>query len=100
MKPSNVPDLAKQVRPDARVFPVGPPRGVSDDDCGTIEAQVEHGEFGPLWRTYWQPSDHELAQLRDGGRVELSLYASQLVMQYVGVLGPEHSPVSQTGEPS
>lgn len=89
MIPSDVPNLAKQLPPTAQVFQVGPPRGVSADDCGTIEAQVEReAQFGPVWRTYWRPTDHELEQLRAGGHVELALHAPQLVMQAMSVLGP------------
>jgi hypothetical protein len=40
MNPIPVPDNVKAGRPDHRLVSMGPPRGVSDDDCGTAEEHV------------------------------------------------------------
>lgn len=91
MQPTAVPQVAKNVRPDARCFPVGPPPGISDDDCGTIEAQVDrdHLTGGNCWRVFWKPTPDEIIDLSQGGCVELAFWAPQLVMHSLAVLGAD-----------
>lgn len=40
MTPIPIPPEAAAARPEFRVLSIGPPRGVSDDVCGTVGALV------------------------------------------------------------
>jgi len=89
MTPTPVPKIAKQARPWARVFPVGPPIGISDNACGTVEAMhdVENvdGVQCPVYRDYWKPSEEQLKMLNEGGFIELAQYAPQMIMHAMTV---------------
>jgi hypothetical protein len=61
---------------------MGPPRGVSDDDCGTaqmlispVEQQMP-GFTGKRQYAYFRPSARELEQLNAGGFIEFCQYGS------------------------
>jgi hypothetical protein len=75
MIPIPVPDEAKAERLDCRLVAMGPPRGVSDDDCGTVEmligGQPLPGFTGRAQYAYYRPTPEELEQLLAGGFLEL-----------------------------
>jgi hypothetical protein len=100
MTPTSVPPEARAGRPDMRVLPVGPPPGVSDDDCGTVEALV--GSIGGLtaYADYWRPTAEQLATLNAGGFLELVQYSPRMVMHSLSVWESEPTTLSATTEPS
>jgi hypothetical protein len=61
---------------------MGPPPGVAEEDCGTVEMLVEPSSFrhlGGIPRAnyaYFEPTDVELKHLQAGGFVELALYGA------------------------
>jgi hypothetical protein len=80
MEPIAVPAEAKYDRPHARLVQMGPPPGVSDDDCGTAEMLIEPDHFthaGGIPRgnyAYYRPTETEIEMLRNGGFLELAQY--------------------------
>lgn len=79
MIPASVPDLARRARPLTMTVSMGPPQGVSDDDCGTAEMLVSHEVLPGIGRAhyaYFRPTQEELQTLQDGGFLELALYGS------------------------
>jgi hypothetical protein len=85
MDPIPVPAKAAAARPWAHKRPIGPPRGVSDDDCGTVEALVEEAQFGIVYRDYWKPTEEQLKTLNEGGFIELAQYTPQMMMHSMTV---------------
>lgn len=77
-----VPESAKAGRPECVVVAMGPPRGVSDEDCGTAEMLVSPpGERLPGYPSrvnyaYYRPSAAEIEQLRNGGFIEFAQYGN------------------------
>lgn len=72
MNPTSVPESAKRHYPNHKVFPMGPPPGVSDDDCGTVEMLLGGGFTLPGFtgrdqRAFFKPSATDLAILNAGG---------------------------------
>lgn len=80
MEPIPAPDQAKASRPDCKLVAMGPPRGVSDDDCGTAEMLIspmsEELPGFPARRqyAYYRPNEAELAHLAAGGFIEFCQY--------------------------
>lgn len=80
MTPIPIPDEALATRPDCRSVSMGPPRGVSNDDCGTaamLISDVNNDIPGyPARRqyVYFRPSEDELETLRNGGFIEFCQY--------------------------
>jgi hypothetical protein len=74
MDPIAIPDAARIGRPECRSVSMGPPPGVSDADCGTVEMLISPFEQGGLpgrrMYAYFQPPPAELGQLRAGGFIE------------------------------
>lgn len=92
MRPTSVPQSAKEEQPQLRVINIGPPPSVSDQDCGTVEAQVgsyrEVGVFdgAPVVRTYWKPSEEELDYLQNhGGVIELCYFSDRMMVTSMNV---------------
>lgn len=92
MIPTTVPQVAKEEHPQLQVINIGPPRGVSAQDCGTVEAQVgqwrEVGVFdgAPVVRTYWKPSEEELDYLQNhGGVIELTYFSDRMMVTSMNV---------------
>lgn|GEM_PF-5756213 len=77
-----IPEAAARARPWARPLVIGPPPGVSDDDCGTVVALVEHldtdGPFPDRIRVPLQLEDGELDALAAGAPVWLTVYGVSL----------------------
>jgi hypothetical protein len=79
MTPVRVPDLARQARPLTELILMGPPPGVSDDDCGTVQMLVTNEVLPRIGRAhyaYFRPTDEELAALNQGAYLELALYGA------------------------
>lgn len=96
MIPIPVPDQAKAANPHHKLIQVGPPPGISDADCGTVESLVGEekqatGHVFKVFCDYWRPNEAELEQLRNGGFIELSQYAPQMVMHSMTVWPPAES---------
>lgn len=61
-----------------RLINMGPPKGVAEEDCYTLEVlqgDISKGVFdgSPFFRSFWKPSEEELKILNDGGVVELNI---------------------------
>lgn len=92
MTPIPIPDAAAQARPTFRALHIGPPRGVSDEDCGTVESLTGRSPEGyPMLCDYWRPTPEQLDALRNGGFIELIQYAPQMVMHSMTVWPADHT---------
>lgn len=73
-----VPEDVRRLRTSTVVVNMGPPKGVSDDECGTIEVLIETNALNrPIGRgqyAYYRPTAEELEQLNAGGVIELGQY--------------------------
>lgn len=85
MTPVPIPPEAAASRPDMRAMNIGPPVGVSDEDCGTVNALVGYIEGMPAYAGYWRPTPEQLALLNDGGFIELIQYFPRMVMHSMTV---------------
>lgn len=86
MNPIPVPPEAAATRSKLRAVNVGPPPGISDDECGTLECLVGfHDQGYPMFAGYWRPDAAQLAALQAGGFIELSMFAPRLVMHAMTV---------------
>lgn len=85
MTPIPIPPEAAATRPHLRALRVGPPRGVSDTDCGTVEALTGHQDGYPVYADYWRPTPDQLQALAAGGFIELIQYAPRMVMHSMTV---------------
>ena len=53
----------------------GPPRGLTDAECGTLPVKVwRDPPYGAVHTSFWRPSAEELAALNAGGSVAVNLY--------------------------
>ena len=92
MRPIKVPNQARKANPTYTLVSVGPPQGISEDDCGTIESLqgdiVEVGSFDGMHeiRVYWEPTPEELNNLDQGSVVELVFIGGRIPMHYVGIV--------------
>lgn len=62
--------------PTFKKIDMGPPAGVAEEDCYTLEVLADHVKEGafdgaPMFRSYWKPSETELAIIESGGYIEL-----------------------------
>jgi len=90
MIPIGIPPSAVRNNPTARAVHVGPPPGISDDDCGTPEVLVGDSEEGyPFFADYWRPTSGQLQTLIDGGYLELRQYVPRMIMHSLTVLPAE-----------
>ena len=72
MEPTKVPESAKRAYPNHGLIDMGPPRGVSDDVCGTAEMLLGRtptmpGFGGRDQLAFFKPSRDELFELNAGG---------------------------------
>lgn len=75
MIPIPVPENVKAGRPSGRITQMGPPQGVSDEDCGTAEMLIEASNAIPGYPArsnyaYYKPNAYELELLKNGGVIE------------------------------
>jgi hypothetical protein len=94
MNPVGIPPQAVRNNPGFKAIHVGPPRGMSDDEVGTVEALVGVAHGLPVWADYWQPTPEQLAMLNAGGHIELRQYSNQMVMHSMTILPPEGDPTA------
>lgn len=92
MIPVSVPQSAKLEHPQLQIVNFGPPQGLGDEHVGTAQAQVgvwkENGVFdgAPVVRTFWKPSEEELAFLQNnGGVVELIYFSETMLVTSINV---------------
>ena len=86
MDPIPVPPEAFASRPGFRVLNIGPPAGMTEEKCASVEAFVGYSEAGGLMiADYWRPTPEQLAVLNEGGFVELIQYAPAMVMHSMTV---------------
>ncbi len=75
MNPIAVPASARAGRPECQLVDMGPPPGVSDEDCGTLQmlisGQTLLGFPGRAQYAYFRPSPAELELLNAGGFLEM-----------------------------
>lgn len=81
MIPIPVPEAAKRIRPHCDLVAMGPPPGVSDDDCGTAEMLIapQHTASAGIGRgqyAYFRPTAAELETLNAGGFIEFAQYGN------------------------
>lgn len=93
MEPIPAPEAAKAGRPDCQVVSMGPPRGVSDDDCGTAEMLISGvgndlpGFPARRQYAYYRPNEAEIEHLRRGGFIEFCQYG-QVVQPFSASVWP------------
>jgi len=85
MTPIPIPPEAAAARPDCRALRIGPPPGISDQECGTVEALVGSSDGFPMYANYWRPTPEQLQALAAGGFIELIQYAPRMVMHSMTV---------------
>ena len=83
----------KDQYPHLRIVKFVSPEGVPDDECGDVVSLgglVEGGPFdgGPIIRTFWKPSELELAALNSGAVIELDFYTDRMCMTAMNVEYP------------
>jgi len=80
MNPIPVPERARVGRPYCKVVSMGPPSGVKDEDCGTVEMLVSPESdiagypSGRANYAYYRPSPTDLVLLKQGGFIEFAQY--------------------------
>ncbi|MDN4173940.1 hypothetical protein QWY28_13345 [Nocardioides sp. SOB77] len=86
MNPIPIPPEAASARATCKALRIGPPRGVSDADCGTVESLVGISPDGyPMYANYWRPTKAQLEALAAGGFIELIQYAPRMTMHSMTV---------------
>lgn len=72
---------------------LGPPPGISSDDCGRLWVKAERdAHFGLVVESAWEPTPPELEQLNHGGTLILRIIGWQPpVALYVSPAAPEPS---------
>lgn len=86
MTPIPIPPEAAAARPAHRAVRIGPPPGVTNEECGTVEALVGPSPEGyPMFVNYWRPTPAQLDALAAGGFIELAQYAPRMVMHSLTV---------------
>ncbi len=84
MNPQPVPEKAQAQRPWGRLVDFGPPRGHGEtaglEDCGHLPVLVDKtsGLGLPVCRSYWQPSEDDIARLQAGEPVMLAVWGQQV----------------------
>lgn len=80
MQPIPVPENVKRARPQLAVRRIGPPRGFSDKEVGTVEALVGYIDDMSAFCDYWKPSAADIEALQKGAFIELIQYTPQMMM--------------------
>lgn len=84
-----LPERAISGHPHAKAMLIGPPAGVSREDCGDAHVLVsdEHAGdgMGHTFWSYFRPTEQELARLNAGGFVELTIRGGALVPHAVAI---------------
>lgn len=86
MTPIPIPPEAAATRATLRALRIGPPRGLSDADCGTVESLAGTSPEGyPMYANYWRPTPEQLEALQAGGFIELVQYSPRMAMHSMTV---------------
>lgn len=85
MTPIPIPPEAATTRPSFKALRIGPPPGVPDDECGTVESLVGMVDGYPAYADYWRPTPEQLEALQRGGFIELIQYHPRMVMHSMTV---------------
>jgi hypothetical protein len=102
MIPIEPPAGPQAARPWCRLVQMGPPRGVSDDDCGTAPMLIQDSGTPPIPGypqgranyAYFKPTDAELDKLRDGGFIEFAQYGP-VVQPFSALVWPADQPAGK-----
>lgn len=99
MTPIPIPPEAAAARPDLEALRIGPPPGVSDAECGTVEALAGFSEDAayPMYADYWRPTPEQLDALAAGGFIELIQYSPRMVMHSMTVWDVPAAPAEAQG---
>lgn len=93
MDPIEIPDEARATRPGCFPVSMGPPKGVSPDECGTAEMLVSpvslSSGVGRPHYAYFRPSAEDLERLNAGGFLELALYGNGVQPFGLAAWGPQ-----------
>lgn len=89
MQPIPIPEQARVARPELYARRIGPPRGISDEDCGTVESLVGSIDGMRAFCDYWKPSKKEIEALQKGAFIELIQYTPQMMMHSMTIWGGE-----------
>lgn len=78
MEAQEIPESIQESYPSFKKIDMGPPAGVAEEDCYTLQVlagQVSEGVFdgAAMFRSYWKPSEVELDIIKNGGYIELVL---------------------------
>lgn len=92
MNPVGIPPQAVRNNPNLKAIHVGPPKGMTEEECGTVESLAGVAHDLPVWADYWQPTPGQLAMLNAGGFIELRQYSNWMVMHSMTILPPEGEP--------
>lgn len=76
MEAQKITEQLQSTYPTFKKIDMGPPAGVAEEDCYTLEVLADHVKEGafdgaPMFRSYWKPTEHELAIINSGGYIEL-----------------------------
>lgn len=94
MTPTGVPANVHAARPHLKRILVGPPPGLTDQECGTGESLVGRVEGYPAFTSYWKPDAEQLALLNAGGVIELVQYVPHMVMHSMSIWPAAPAPCS------
>jgi hypothetical protein len=98
MTPIPIPPEAAAARATLKALRIGPPPGVSDAECGTVESLVGQSEEGyPMYANYWRPTPEQLDALAAGGFIELIQYAPRMAMHSMTVWDVPAAPAAEIG---
>lgn len=91
MRPATISHTLAALYPNAERLSIGPPQGVAEEDCGTIEAlisKVEGGAFDGArnFRVFWKPSADDIERMLAGHEVEVQFICPMLIPHTVGVV--------------
>jgi len=80
---------------------MGPPPGVKDEDCGTVEMLIDEnraipGFSGRSNRVYYRPSQYDLEALFKGGFIEFVQYGN-VVQPFSAAIWPSETPNTPEG---
>lgn len=98
MTPIPIPPEAAASRPHLRAISMGPPPGVSHEECGTVESLAGVQGGYPVYADYWRPDDDQLAALNAGGFIELIQYVPRMVMHSMTVWTAARDEADPTGD--
>jgi len=89
MDPIPIPDEAVVEYPEHRALHIGPPAGMTEAECSTVESLVGREGNLPVYADFWRPTPEQLQMLSTGGFIELRQYANAMVMHSMTVHAAE-----------